>query len=544
MRMHSQKHYAQHNNQIFINLEMIRLLQQGDGRGRAQKGASSLNEYLGVLIGFNGKYEGCARNERLVIVVGKSGAGKSTLINAVLGAKMEENGEGKVVKVGGAGRGPRIGDGIVSETQFAECFELDGATVLDTKGFVGSNIDAEGDIVSVLVMEANRRKAKNVMVVYVSEYENLCNVSKMREDAEFISKICEDGELPVVFVANKCKLRWAMKEKSSGQLGDVLIEKVQARLHEDLGKLYREQMREIRGKFFGEEKGEGEGSGEGVSEKEMMAVLEKSRVEEEGLVRKADIEKCLRQVKTLCVLKRAAEGGRLLYYDPVDFYSVERIKSMVHDANYFVGAERVWLGGSTAESEEFVGGVSGIAGALRLLVGAMRGRRGVPRCLKEVVGVCGDFECKCCGGYGVVSESMRDVEATLKKIRIGREGRGREGGRDGKEEREGKEEGEGEMDAYERLKEQYEAEIGRLDSEEVVKYETMSFRKHSNRLQNQKRFEKRIEVANTTFKFIAGNSYTYSDEKEQRSGIEGGVFRAVYKAPNPTMVAGSVVARG
>ncbi|KAH7819282.1 putative 50S ribosome-binding GTPase [Monocercomonoides exilis] len=492
---------------------MIHLLRHTDDSNQKHKGFSSLNGHLDILNGFNSSFEECSRNERLVIVVGKSCTGKSTLINALLGVKLEENEDGKMMKINELVKGPKIGNGIRSETQFAECFQLNGSTLLDPRGFVGSNIDIEGDILSALIMEANKRKAKKVMVIYLSEFDNYCNLSKMKDDAKFINKICDDIDLPIIFIANKCTLRWAVRKDESGQLGDVMIEKIQNRLHKDFKKLYEDQLKDIRQKIFK--------NSDILTVMEMIGALEKNVIDAEVL-KKANMEECLIQLKALYVLKSALDGGRLLYYDPLDFYSVERIKSMVHDENYFVQPNRVTLGGSTSESRDFLTTVSEIALVLGQLVTAMEGRRRVPAFLREVSNACGDFSFNCNQLLSAPNERMKKLENTLSKITIDTE-------LSSNEIRKGEE---ANIDPYQKLKEEYELEIALLDSDEPVKYDSIEFYEHENYLMNERRIRREIEVPHTTYKFIPRNEYTFSDEGAQREGIEDGVFRAVYRAPD------------
>ncbi|KAH7824220.1 uncharacterized protein MONOS_13033 [Monocercomonoides exilis] len=427
-----------------------------------------------------------------------------------------------MVKINELVKGPKIGNGIRSETQFAECFQLNGSTLLDTRGFVGSNIDIEGDILGTLILEANKRKAKKVMVMYISEIDNYCNLSKMTQDTEFINKICVDIDLPIIFIANKCTLRWAVRKDESGQLGDKMIEKIQEHLRQDFKKLYEDQLKDIRQKIFK--------NSDILTEMEMIEALEKNVIDVEEL-EKENMENSLIQLKALHVLKKALENQRLLYYDPLDFYSVERIKSMVNDENYYIQPNRVPLGGSTSESKDFLSTISEMALILMLLVNAMTARRRVPAVLQEVSNSCGDFAFALNKAYSIINEKMKKLENTLSKITIDTE-------LGDNENRKGKEEN---IDPYEQLKEEYKSEIAKLDSKELVKYESINFHEHENYFSNEARIEKKIEVPGTEFKFIPGNKFTFSDEKTQKSGIEDGVFRAVYKAPSSGMVAGQVI---
>ncbi|KAH7824812.1 uncharacterized protein MONOS_12545 [Monocercomonoides exilis] len=323
----------------------------------------------------------CENNEYLVIILGKSRTGKSTMINALLETKLKEDCEGRIVKAEKSSVGPTISNGL-AYTKVTEAYRLtDLITLLEADNFFKYEIDKRIKICKALILDAYQRKTKKVMFVYLSEFDDYYNLWRFSEDMTLINQICEDMDLPVLFLANKCREHFAYRVKFSNENEKTQIDQIEENLHCKFLEMREYYMKEIEAKFFKDAKIH--------DETEMIKILEKAKnatgADKEG------VEKGLNQLKLLVLLKKALDEKRFIYYDPVNRYSVERLRSMMNNISYYVDPDRVSFGCCSVESKCFLSFASEIANKLYWLVQAMKGRKQIPNILKETMHLCEYF---------------------------------------------------------------------------------------------------------------------------------------------------------
>ncbi|KAH7823687.1 uncharacterized protein MONOS_5585 [Monocercomonoides exilis] len=496
---------------------MSQLLQFANETKQPQKRNVTTKETLHIMKDFNEQFNKYESIKHLAILLGKSQTGKSTMIAALLGIPLKETREGKIVKVSELSIGPKIGNGRVAQTQLPTAYKLDDRVcLLDTRGFHGCNIDIETDILSTLILEVNLRKCSNVSVLYLTEFGNYFDFSKLEADMLLVNDICEDMNLPVLFVANKCKEPLKYELKANKEPEETQITEIEKSLHGQFMEMYKEQMYEIQNKYF-KELNLSDPSAQS-DEKTLKVIHEK--IETATGLEQANLEKCLKQLKILTILRKALEEGRFIFNDPVNSFSVDRLRGILRDERYFVHSNRLSLGRCTPESSMFLNSVSEMAIKLSWLVEAMIGRMHFPKNLASTKEACESFirmleqdSSKLSGNEMKLYDDLRklDVESPeLVETRIENE--------------------ENSIKEIEKLIKDNNDLISSLDTDESVLYEKYHFEKKDGFFSSEIVVEKPVKVPGSMFKFIPENELTHADEDKLKPKIENGWFRGAFKA--------------
>eukprot|EP00770_Monocercomonoides_exilis_P009482 MONOS_9437.1-p1 / transcript=MONOS_9437.1 / gene=MONOS_9437 / organism=Monocercomonoides_exilis_PA203 / gene_product=unspecified product / transcript_product=unspecified product / location=Mono_scaffold00390:17814-20036(+) / protein_length=741 / sequence_SO=supercontig / SO=protein_coding / is_pseudo=false len=496
---------------------MSQLLQsENEIRQRRSINISSKEGYS-IIRRYNDQFNSYGSNKHLTIILGKCSTGKSTMIDALLGTELRETWDGKIVKVNESSEGPKIGNGRIAETQLPKVYKLDERVcLLDTRGFHGTNIDDETDILNTLILEANLRKCSKVSVLYLSEFSNYCNLSRLEEDMLLVNDICEDMNLPVLFVANKCKEPLKYELKASKESEEIQIKQIEKFLHEQFMEMYKGQMDEIKNKYF---KQINLSDSNALSDEKIIGILIEKANDSTGL-EKSNLVKCLSQVKILYMLKKALEEGRFIFNDPVNSYSVDRLRGILHDEQYYVYSNRLSLGRCTPKSFMFLNWTSEMAIKLSWLVEAMIGRIQFPKNYELIIEACEYFirmleqdSCKLSSDETKLFDELRklDVESPeLVDSRIQNE--------------------ENSISNNQEMINFSEKLIASLDTDEPVLYEKYHFAKKNGFFSNEIVIEKPVNIPNSTFEFIPANKHTKPDDERLKPGIESGWLRGAFKA--------------
>ncbi|KAH7823525.1 uncharacterized protein MONOS_11756 [Monocercomonoides exilis] len=394
---------------------MSQLLQFANETKQLQKRNFTTKDTFKMMRDFIKECKKCVFCKHLAIFLGKSGTGKSTMIDALLGIPLNETWDKKIVKVNESSEGPDIGDGKLAKTPFPEAYKLDdGYWLLDTRGFHGSDIDTETDIISTLILEVYLRVSTKVSVLYLSEFGNYYNFTNLKVDMLLVNDICEDMNLPVLFVANKC-FRLNVKQVSNKDPEEKKIEQknqikqIEEYLFKQFDDMREDQMKKIKNKYF--KQINLSDSDAQCDEKTFRTLIEKANAST-GL-ETINLEKCLNHFKILYMLKKALDENRFIYYDAVNSYSVDRIKGIVRDEQYYVHSNRLSLGRCTPESSMFLNSVSEMAIKLSWLVEAMIGRMFFPKNMKSIKEGCENYVKEWEQKYDKLSSKERNLHAEL-----------------------------------------------------------------------------------------------------------------------------------
>ncbi|KAH7815828.1 uncharacterized protein MONOS_10264 [Monocercomonoides exilis] len=466
----------------------------------------------------------------MAIVLGRSQVGKSTMINKLRGVEMEEDDNGDLVVKTKVEDMAKMGKGIEPETIIPESYGLNEKVILlDTRGFLGSEVDVKEEVVSMLLLQFFQRNASKVMIAYISQYENYYNLTNAYDDMMFINQICKNKEFPVVFVANKCKELWLHKMKIQQKETSEIIEKVQGSLIGKFTELEKTTVDKIEKKFPEIKAAQ--------SLEQIIGILLQKAKGATG-VQGEEIRRSLNQLQTLLVWKKAHANGRLIYYDPTLDGSEEPIKDEIKNLNNYKSPNDVNIDRCTPSYYWFMDSASSMASKLYWLVLAKRGRVQVPNMLQEIIEACKDFAKDSEKLYSEVSDDVEELEDKLRNITF-----------------------ESEESIETKIKNQentirqcnddvveYQKRINELDQPETVKFDTIEFCEFDNYASNEVVIERPINVPNATCFFTAGNKYTYNDKEEQEVCIKDGVLRGVFKAPKALRhalnVVGAVVGLG
>ncbi|KAH7823539.1 uncharacterized protein MONOS_11631 [Monocercomonoides exilis] len=280
--------------------------------------------------------------------------------------------------------------------------------------------------------------------------------------------------------------------------------------------MYKGQMDEIKNKYF---KQINLSDSDAQSDEKTIRILIEKANASTGL-EKSNLVKCLNQLKILVVLKKALEEGRFIFNDPVNSYSVDRLKKILHDEQYYVHSNRLSLGRCTPKSFMFLNWTSEMAIKLSWLVEAMIGRMHFPKNLASTKEACESFirmleqdSCKLSSDETKLFDELRklDVESPeLVDSRIKNEERTIKNNREM-------------INFSEKL-------IASLDTDDLVLYDKYHFDKKNDFFSNEIEIEKPINIPNSTFKFTPANEYTHADEDKLKPRIESGLFRGAFKA--------------
>ncbi|KAH7819963.1 uncharacterized protein MONOS_16588 [Monocercomonoides exilis] len=458
----------------------------------------------------------------MAIVLGRSQVGKSTLINKLRGMKMEANDNGDLVVKTKLEKTAQMGSGVAAQTKIAEVYEWDkDILLLDTRGFLGGEVDVKEEIINSLILQFFQRNASKVMIVYISQYENYHNLTNAYDDMKCINEILKNKELPVVFVANKCNEFWLHKMQIQHKETSEIIEKVQGSLIGKFTVLEKTTVDKIEKKFP-------EIKAAQSLEQKIGILLQKAK----GAtgVQGEEIRRSLNQLQTLLVWKKAHANGRLIYYDPTLDGSEEPIKDEINNLDNYRSPNDVSLDQCNSY-HWFMEFASSMASKLYWLVLAMRGRKQIPDFQPQIFSACEDFAKDSEKLYSEVSDDVEELEDKLRNITF-----------------------ESEESIVTTIKNQentikqcnddiveYQKRINELDQPETVKFDTIEFCEFDNYASNEVVIERPINVPNATCFFTAGNKYTYNDKEEQEVCIKDGVLRGVFKAPKALRRALNVV---
>ncbi|KAH7816581.1 uncharacterized protein MONOS_5876 [Monocercomonoides exilis] len=473
---------------------------------------------------FNERWNICEKFENLVFFFGKCQVGKSPLINRLRGMEMEEDEKGKLVAKTRLEKTAKMGDEIKAETVLPEAYDLnDKITLLDTRGFLGEEIDIAEDVLSSLILQFHHKYATKVMIIYITEFENYSSLTKAYADMEILNKKCNKKDIPILFLTNKCKEYQIMQKKNFKNMKEnyqsedthedakMITKEAQDLLIKKIRKLEKDTIGKIVKKFS-----------EISKDMTLEQIIETLLRKEKGATGKEaeEVRIGLKEMQIIYLWDKAITEGRLLYYDPTLACSVERIIEKIEDLNNYRDPCDVNLEFNSKYYNSFIDSITTMANKYYWLVLAMRGRQRITNILKDVANTCeilASETSKLCKDIYVdvleIDVSFRKMNfqpIDLLKINV-------------KTEKVAIKRCDDEMRKYQEM-------ISELDKDEPIIYETIIFYEHSCFLTNECRIYKKINVPKAMAKFIPGNEYTFNDETDKLC-IKDGKLQGTFRAP-------------
>eukprot|EP00770_Monocercomonoides_exilis_P008475 MONOS_8433.1-p1 / transcript=MONOS_8433.1 / gene=MONOS_8433 / organism=Monocercomonoides_exilis_PA203 / gene_product=unspecified product / transcript_product=unspecified product / location=Mono_scaffold00317:50481-52685(+) / protein_length=735 / sequence_SO=supercontig / SO=protein_coding / is_pseudo=false len=447
--------------------------------------------------------------------------------------EMEEDDDGKLVVKTSLEKTAAMGKGITSETVLPEAYKLnDEITLLDTRGFLGEELDVDKDVLSSLILQFYHKYAKKVMIVYITEFENYSNLTKAHADMEILNKKCRNKEIPILFLANKCqekriikmKDRLQAKEESGSYDGradaEGIIKEAQGKLIENIEKLKNATIIKIVKRFS-----------EVSTSMTLEQIIETLLRKEKGATGKEaeEVRIGLKEMQIIYLWDKAIDEGRLLYYDPTLACSIERIIEKIEDLNNYRDPCDVNLEFNSDYYNSFIDSITTMANKYYWLVSAMRGRRRIPNFLKDVANTCEMLASETSKLYNSINRDVQKIDEAMDgmtykpieslKIEIER--------------------CRAAAQVYEDEMCKYQEMISELDRDDPVRFDTIEFFKNEGYSSNTVVIKQQIDVPNATAKFIPGNEYTYNDEKHKLC-IKDGVIQGTFHAPRTWRYIGNI----
>ncbi|KAH7816690.1 uncharacterized protein MONOS_8420 [Monocercomonoides exilis] len=438
--------------------------------------------------------------------------------------KMKEDDKGKLVAKTHLEKTAAMGDGTIAKTVLPEAYDLNNKnTLLDTRGFLGEELDIAEDVLSTLILQFYHKYAKKVMVVYITEFENYSNLTKAHADLEILNKKCRTRDIPILFLANKCKEYQIMQKKifknmkENYQNEDTqddairITKEAQDLLVENVRELKKVTIEKVVKRFS-----------EVSSSMTLEQIIETLLRKEKGATGK-EAEEARIGLNDLHIIHqwdKAIDEGRLLYYDPTLACSVERIIEKIEDLNNYRDPCDVNVEFNSKYYDIFIDSITAMANKYYWLALAMRGRQRIPNILNDIADACEGLAQEAHKSYSDTSTDLHKIEKTLEKLNII--------SIDSLETKIKNEKAIIEK-CYEEIK-KYQNDIKVLDKDEPVIYETIKFYEHSHFSSNVHRIYKKINVPNTTYKPNLGY-YTFNDENEKLC-IKDGKLQGLFRAPS------------
>ncbi|KAH7822068.1 uncharacterized protein MONOS_2889 [Monocercomonoides exilis] len=505
-----------------------RLKNEGKGDTKIEFTIEDLSQ---IMDEFSKRCAECELFENLVFFFGRSQVGKSTLINRLRGMVMEEDDKGDLVARTSLEKAASMGKGVCSETKIPKAYKLNGKlSLLDTRGFYGKELNVIEDVVSSLILQFYQRYAKKVMVVYLTEFANYQNLTNAHNDMGVLNKKCRNKNMPVLFLANKCKEkriiimkdRLQAKKESGSYDGradaEEIIKEAQDLLNENIEKLKNATIEKIADRFS-------EVSTSMTPKQIMETLLDKAQNATGTELEEARIG--LNEMQIIYLWDKAIAEGRMLHYDPTLACSVEQLTQKIEDSNNYRDPCDVNLEFFSKYYDRFIDSITTMANKFYWLALAMRGRQRIPNYLKDVVDACKVLTNENSKLYSDVSTQVQQIDEALGKMNFQPINMLMSIVKN-------------ERNAAKRCDEEIQRcqkNINKLDKDERVKYETVKFDVHENYSSNEYIIHKPINVPNTTVKFTSGNKHT----RAEKLCIEGGKLQGTFRAPNTFRHLGNIV---